>query len=48
MDLGLGMKDALKSVVETKLMGTWKLALMSTDNPESIFFVKNSGDFIIG
>lgn len=42
------MKDALKNVVEKKLMGTWKLAVMTTDAPDHIYFVKNSGDFILG
>lgn len=48
MDNGLKLKDALKNVVEKKLMGTWKLAVMSTQNPDHIYFVKNSGDFVIG
>lgn len=42
------MKEALKNVVEKKLMGTWKLALMSLHHPSAIYLVKNSGDFILG
>ena len=48
MDQGLTLKEALKNVVEKKLMGTWKLAVMSIDHPELIYFVKNSGEIIIG
>lgn len=29
-------------------MGTWKLAVMSTEAPDHIYFVKNSGDFVLG
>lgn len=29
-------------------MGTWKIAMMATDRPNAIYFVKNSGNFIIG
>jgi hypothetical protein len=29
MDQGANEKDALKNVVEKKLMGTWKLAMLS-------------------
>ncbi len=42
------MKEAVKNVVEKKLMGTWKLAVVSTEAPDHIYFVKNSGDFILG
>jgi len=31
MDQGLTVKDALRNVIEKKLMGTWKLAVMSTE-----------------
>ncbi|CDW73732.1 glucosamine--fructose-6-phosphate aminotransferase [Stylonychia lemnae] len=48
MDQGLSVKDAVKSVIEKKLMGTWKLAVMSVEQPDHIYFVKNSGNFIIG
>lgn len=48
MDAGFDVKNALKNVVESKLMGTWKMALIATEKPESIFFVKNSGELIIG
>lgn len=31
MDHGLGIKEALKNVVEKKLMGTWKIAVISVE-----------------
>ena len=48
MSKGSTLKDALKSVVETKLLGTYRIAVMENLNPKAIYFVKNSGDFILG
>lgn len=35
-------------MVEKKLLGTYRIAVMEMHNPEAIYFVKNSGDFTIG
>jgi glucosamine 6-phosphate synthetase-like amidotransferase/phosphosugar isomerase protein len=48
MDSGATVKEAIKNIVEKKLMGTWKLAVMPLEQPDHIFFVKNSGEIIIG
>ncbi len=48
MDEGLSAKEALKNIVEKKLMGTWKLAMMSLEDPTSVYLVKNSGEFMLG
>lgn len=48
MDQGLTVKEALKNVIEKKLMGTWKLAVVPIDDPHNIYFVKNSGEFLLG
>lgn len=48
MDSGATIKEALKTVVEQKLMGTWRLAVMAMENPDHLYIVKNSGDFFIG
>jgi glucosamine--fructose-6-phosphate aminotransferase (isomerizing) len=48
LDEGLDVKTAIKNVVERKLMGTWKLAVMPLDKPDHLYFVKNSGEIIIG
>lgn len=34
-------------MVEKKIMGTWKLAVLPLENPNSLYFVKNSGEFLI-
>jgi len=43
MDGGLDLKQAIKKVLEEKVLGTWRLAIMPLDKPQSIFFAKNSG-----
>ena len=48
MDSGADLKTALKNVVEQKLLGTYRIAVMLTDSPGSILFVKNSGDLVLG
>ena len=48
LDQGHNIKVALKNVVEKKLLGTYRIALMELNNPKAIYFVKNSGEFIIG
>ena len=48
MDKGLSLKDGLKNIVEQKILGTYRFAVMETKNPKCVFFVKNSGDFMIG
>lgn len=29
-------------------MGTWKFAMIDLEKPESVFLIKNSGDFVLG
>ena len=48
LDKNLSLKDALKNVVEQKLLGTYQIALMEMKNPKQLYFVKNSGDFFLG
>lgn len=48
MDQGLSLKDSLKNIVEQKILGTYRFAAIEIKNPKCIYFVKNSGDFIIG
>lgn len=48
MDQGKNLKDALRNIVEQKLIGTYRIAVMELKNPSCIYFVKNSGDLSIG
>ena len=48
IDQGASVKDAVKNVVEKKLMGTWKLAVMALDKPDHMYFLKNSGEILYG
>ena len=34
-------------MVEQKLLGTYQIAVMEISNPQSLFFVKNSGELIL-
>jgi glucosamine 6-phosphate synthetase-like amidotransferase/phosphosugar isomerase protein len=42
------LKDALQDIVETKILGTYRISAIELNNPKHIFFIKNSGEFIIG
>lgn len=42
------MKDALKIIVETKILGTYRISAIELNDPQQVYFVKNSGEFIIG
>jgi len=35
-------------VIETKLLGTYRIAAIELKNPKQVYFVRNSGDFVIG
>lgn len=48
MDQGRSLKEAIKIVIEMKLLGTWKLAFMSLASPDTLYFTKNAGDMILG
>lgn len=47
MDQGATVKEAIKTLVERRLMGTWKLAVLPLDDPSHLYLVKNSGEIII-
>lgn len=47
LDKTNSLKSAIKNVVEQKLLGTYRLAIIEMANPDSVFFVKNSGDFAL-
>ena len=48
MDKNLSLKEALKNVVEVKLLGTYRIAAMETNEAKMMYLVKNSGEFSIG
>lgn len=48
MDKNLSLNEALKIVVEEKLLGTYRIAAMETNEAKTMYLVKNSGDFSIG
>lgn len=42
---GADLSSAIKTVCETKLHGTWRLAVMANDK---LYLATNSGDFFVG
>ncbi len=42
---GLSLSDAITSVCEKKLLGTWRLAILGIDK---LYIATNSGDFFVG
>lgn len=48
LDEGKSLKEALKEIVETKILGTYRISAIELNDPKFIYFVKNSGEFIIG
>ena len=47
MDNGANLKTAIKTLVESKLIGTWRLAVMEVNNPSQLYVVKNVGPMFI-
>lgn len=48
MDKGISLKDALIIIIEQKVLGSFRLAVIETANPRFMYFAKNAGDFAIG
>ena len=48
LDNTADLKTAITNIVEKKLIGTWRLAIIPVNNPNMIYFTKNCGDFFIG
>lgn len=48
LDQGVSLKEALKTVIEQKIIGTYRIAVMELEKPDAIYFIKNSGEFALG
>ena len=48
MDQGMEVKAAIQNLVETKLIGTWRLAIVLSSEPNKIYVTKNAGPFYLG
>ena len=48
LDSGADLKTAITTLVENKLIGTWRMAIVPVNNPNLIYFIKNAGQFFIG
>ena len=45
---GNDIKTAIKTLVETKLIGTWRMAIMLKAEPNKIYVTKNAGPLYLG
>lgn len=48
LDQGMNLKTAIQTMIETKLIGTWRMTIALVSEPDRIFIVKNSGPFYMG
>ena len=48
LDNSTDLKTAITNLLETKLFGTWRMAIIPVDSPNKIFFTKNAGEFYLG
>lgn len=42
------LKVAIQTLIETKLIGTWRLVIALTDQPNKLYVTKNAGPFYMG
>ena len=45
---GQDIKTAIQTLIETKLIGTWRLAIILTAEPNKIYVTKNAGPLFMG
>lgn len=48
LDKGESLSQAIKAVVETKLLGTWRAVIMSCDDVNTLYATTNSGAVYFG
>lgn len=48
LDQGMDIKTAITTMVETKLIGTWRLAIILCSEPDKVYVTKNAGPFYMG
>ena len=48
LDKGQSLNQAIKNVIEQKLLGTWRLVVMASDDARCLYATTNSGVLFIG
>ena len=48
LDQGMDLKTAIQTMIETKLIGTWRLAISLVSQPDRIYLTKNVGPLYMG
>lgn len=44
----MDIKTAIQTMIETKLIGTWRLAVILQSEPDKIYVTKNAGPLYMG
>ena len=48
LDEGLDLRTAIINLVQNKLIGTWRMAIISTEDPSTLYVTKNVGPCFVG
>ena len=48
LDKGESLMQAIKTVVETKLLGTWRIVIMASNDAKVLYTTTNSGAIYLG
>jgi len=48
LDEGMDLKTAITTMIETKLIGTWRMTIALVAEPDKIYVTKNVGPFYMG
>lgn len=48
LDKGVNLRQAIKNVIEQKLLGTWRLVVMATNDVRCLYVSTNSGGIFMG
>jgi len=48
LDGGADIKTAIQNLIETKLIGTWRMSIMLVSEPNKVYVTKNAGPFYMG
>ena len=48
LDQGMDLKTAIQTMIETKLIGTWRMTITLVAEPDKVYVTKNVGPFYMG
>ena len=48
LDTGSDLRGAIINIIQTKLIGTWRMAVISVEDPSTVYVTKNVGPCFLG